>query len=399
MRVFLINSVCAFGSTGRIMAELSRMLHARGDAALLAFGRGEAYPDIPTLRIGTSLDCYAHVLNTRLTGVTGKGSKRATEQLIERIRAYSPDLIHLGNIHGYYINLERLIRFLKEYGKPVVWTLHDCWAFTGHCPHFTDVECDRWKTGCYDCPKRKLYPASWFFDRSKSTYFWKKQLFSGFEQLHFVAPSRWLKGCLQESFLQDYPVSVIENGINLSVFRPTPSDFKKRHGLEGKRIVLGVATPWDERKGLFDFIHLRKFLPDDWKIVMVALSEKQMQGLPEGILGLPRTESAQALAEIYSAADVYANPTYCDTFPTTNLEALACGTPVVTYKAGGSPEAVTEQTGFVVPMGDVRALAEAIQKAAETVQREDCAARGREFAREERFGAYLSLYDSLCGGK
>lgn len=399
MRVFLINSVCAFGSTGRIMAELSRMLHARGDEALLAFGRGEAYPDIPTLRIGTSLDCYAHVLNTRLTGVTGKGSKRATEQLIERIRAYSPDLIHLGNIHGYYINLERLIRFLKEYGKPVVWTLHDCWTFTGHCPHFTDVKCDRWKTGCYDCPKRKLYPASWFFDRSKSTYFWKKQLFSGFEQLHFVAPSRWLKECLQESFLQDYPVSVIENGINLSAFRPTPSDFKKRHGLEGKRIVLGVATPWDERKGLFDFIHLRRFLPDDWKIVMVALSEKQMQGLPEGILGIPRTESAQALAEVYSAADVYANPTYCDTFPTTNLEALACGTPVVTYKAGGSPEAVTEQTGFVVPMGDVQALAEAIQTAAETVQREDCAARGREFAREERFGTYLSLYDSLCGGK
>lgn len=398
MRVFFINSVCTSGSTGRIHMELARMLNARGDEAKLAFARGGAPADQPYYRIGGPLDVYAHALKARLFDASGTGSRAATKKLVAHMEAYKPDLVQLGNLHGYYLNLPLLFDYLKKSNIPVVWTLHDCWAFTGHCAHFTDVNCARWKQGCFACPKRGAYPQSLFFDRSKAVYQWKKAMFTSLNNLTLVAPSRWLDACLKESFLKDVPRCVIENGVNLDIFRPKASGFKERCGLAGKKIALGVATPWDRRKGLDDMIALSRRLPPEWTVVLVALTERQIKKLPPNMLGLPRTESAEALSDIYNAADVYVNPTYCDTFPTTNIEALACGAPVVTYAAGGSPEALTEKCGEAVPMGDIAALTAAVLGAPEKYSRQACAARGTAFSRGERFLPYLKLYDARVGG-
>ncbi len=396
MRVFYINSVCEQGSTGRIFKELARRVIARGGEAEIAFGRGASPAGLPFYRIGNRFSFYMHVLGTRLTDRQGMFSRVATADLIRRMRSYGPDIVHLGNLHGYYLNVPMLADYLKESGVPVVWTLHDCWSFTGHCSHFTDVGCDRWKTGCCNCVKRGVYPASWIFDRSRRMYAKKRDWFSKLPDLTLVAPSRWLGDCVAESFLADVPLRVLENGVDLAVFRPTDSDFRERHGLTGKRIALGVATPWDERKGLYDCVRLAGLLSPDWTVVLVALTEKQRRALPGHMLGLPRTDSVAELAEIYGAADVYVNPTYCDTFPTTNLEALACGTPVVTYRAGGSPEALDDSCGIVVPMGDVPALAEAVGRAA-LLLRADCVRRAEMFGKDARFLPYFKLYDELLG--
>lgn len=396
MRVFYINSVCEQGSTGRIFKELAHRVIARGGEAKIAFGRGASPVDLPFYRIGNRLSFYTHVLGTRLTDRQGTFSRAATAGLIRRMRAYRPDIVHLGNLHGYYLNVPMLTEYLKKTNTPVVWTLHDCWSFTGHCSHFTDVGCERWKTGCYSCPKRSVYPASWLFDRSKRTYEKKRDWFLRLPDLTLAAPSRWLGDCVQESFLAGVPLRVLQNGVDLAVFCPTDSDFRDRHGLTGKKIALGVATPWDERKGLYDCVRLAGLLGPDWTVVLVALTEKQRRALPADMLGLPRTDSAAELAKIYSAADVYINPTYCDTFPTTNLEALACGTPVVTYRAGGSPEALDDSCGIAVPMGDVTALAGAVERAAGFLPA-DCVRRAAAFDRDARFLPYLTLYDELLG--
>lgn len=397
MRVFFINSVCEAGSTGRIHMELARMLLARGDEAMLAFGRGGAPDDLPRYRIGSKLDVYLHVLKTRLFDASGTGSVRATKRLIAFMERWQPDLVQLGNVHGYYVNIPILFGYLMKKNIPVVWTLHDCWAFTGHCAHFTDVSCEKYKTGCFDCIKRGVYPGSLLLDRSKSVYNWKKALFSTMQNLTLVAPSEWLASCVRASFLKNLPVKVIENGIDLSVFRPAESDFRQTHNLKNQRIALGVATPWDVRKGLDDMIALSKRLPPDWTVVLVGLVPKQIKRLPENMLGLLRTNGAAELAQIYAAADVYVNPTYCDTFPTTNLEALASGTPVVTYQVGGSPEALNERCGTAVPLGDLDALKNAVLAAPERFNRTDCVKRAASFSRDERFCHYLELYDACLG--
>ncbi len=392
MRVLFVNSVCAAGSTGRIFASLCRLLKERGEEALLCYGRGSGYRDIHAERIGSDPEVFCHVCLNRLTDHHEIGSKHATRQLIRHIEAWNPDIVHLGNIHGYYLNIPLLMEHLKRIGVPILWTLHDCWSFTGHCSHFTDVGCERWITGCHHCPKRHIYPSSIFFDRSRQVFDIKKRLFSGVDRLTIVTPSEWLAGCVRRSFLNGYPVAVLPNGIDTGLFS---TDASSTFSHKGKRLALGVAVPWDKRKGFDDFIALRKLLPEDWTIALVGVTEKQRRMLPEGIVGVCRTENAKELAGLYAAADVYVNPTYCDTFPTTNLEALACGTPVVTYDVGGSPESITKETGRVVKMGDVAALAEKTVEAAETVRPEDCRERAMQYDQRDRFAAYLSLYESV----
>lgn len=356
MKYLFINSVAGFGSTGRIAADKCRELIRQGHQCVLAYGRDKANcDDIPTVAIGGKWDYRLHGLESRILDDQGFGSRRATRKFLEWTREYDPDVIWLHNIHGYYLNMPQLFAWLKTCGKPIFWTLHDCWTFTGHCAYFDFAGCDKWREGCHHCPQKKSYPASFLLDNSRKNWLKKRQLFQNIPNLTIITPSKWLAGLVKESFLGEYPVQVVYNTINEEIFRPTPGDFREKYGLAEKKIALGVASVWEARKGLRDFVTLAGLLPESWRIVLVGVSEAQKKQLPESILALPRTNSARELAEIYTAADVFVNPTYEENYPTVNLEARACGTRVVSYNAGGSGETLGAGDSLV-HKGDVSAL-------------------------------------------
>lgn len=355
MKVLMINSVCGIGSTGRICTDIADELTENGHECKIAFGRKaapERYQKY-AYRITSDGGVKINALKARLFDNEGFNAARATKKLISFIEEYNPDVIHLHNLHGYYLNVEVLFDYLKKADKKVVWTLHDCWAFTGHCAYFDYPACGKWKINCCGCSRLNDYPKA-IIDRSERNLAKKKEIFRGVKNLTVVTPSKWLAELVKQSFLGEYLIEVINNGIDTAVFCPTESNFKEKNGLSGKKIILGVANIWDARKGLGDFISLSKKISDDYRIVLVGLDEKQLGMLPENILGITRTSSAKELAEIYTAADVLFNPTYEDNYPTVNLEAQACGTPVVTYDTGGSGESVPKEN--VIAAGDVDAF-------------------------------------------
>lgn len=339
-----INSVCGKGSTGRIVLDIHNALIEQGHKSLVAYGREPAIGCENAIRIGTKKDIYAHGLYTRIFDKHGLGSQKATRQFIKNIETESPDIIHLHNIHGYYLNYEILFRFLKNFGKPVIWTFHDCWPFTGHCAYFTYAGCERWQKVCHDCPQKRSYPGSLVFDNSRKNFERKREAFTGVKDLTIITPSKWLAGLVKQSFLSEYETVVISNGIDTTVFRPVPSDFKSRHAIEDKFMILGVANVWDQRKGLKYFLELADILENDEIIVLVGLTKKQVESLPANIIGITRTNNIQELVEIYSAADVFVNPTLEETFGMTNLEAQACGTYVVTFDSGGTRETIIDSS-------------------------------------------------------
>ena len=392
MKVLQVNSVCGRGSTGRIAVALHDALRARGDQCLVAYGRGQHDPDVNAFRIGSSLSTGLHAGLSRLTDRQGFYSFAATRRLADRIDEFQPDVIHLHNIHGYYLNLPVLFGALERSTAPIVWTLHDCWAFTGHCAYFDFVGCDKWRSFCARCPQKHAYPASYVLDSSRRNFYDKRQLTGALPDLTLVTPSAWLAGLVTRSFLKEHPVKVIRNGVDQSVFRPTPSDFKTRHGIKGKFMVLGVASEWSPRKGLEDFIELRGRLSDDYVIVLVGVDAKTAGDLPRGVIAIEKTDSASDLAAIYAAADVFFNPTHEDNYPTTNLEAISCGTPVVTYDTGGSPESVSELSGVVVPEGDTFQATKAITGLCQRGSRPSALAWG-SFDNGVMTMAYLDLYD------
>ena len=362
MRVLQINSVCGVGSTGRIATDLYKVLEEQGHECLIAYGRGTAPEGINSYKIGTNLDNYLHVARTRLLDQHGYGSKKPTIELVKKIKEYNPDVIHLHNLHGYYLNLEVLFDYLEHSNKPVIWTLHDCWAFTGHCAYFDYIGCNKWKSECRNCPQKKTYPNSYGLDNSYQNFNQKKELFTRLNNLTIITPSQWLANLVKESFLNKYPIQVINNGIDLNVFKPTPSEFRKKYHLEEKKIILGVANVWDRRKGFDSFIKLSQKLDKNHQIVLVGVKEKQKNSLPSNITGIIRTNNIKELAEIYTAADVFVNPTLEDNFPTTNLEASACLTPVITFRTGGSPESLNNEHDYIVDKGDIVAVYEIIMQ-------------------------------------
>ncbi len=392
MKILQINSVCGIRGTGRICTDIADILTQNGHECKIAFGR-ETLPEQYkkyAVRIGNDLGIQLDALTSRLFDNAGLNSKRATRKFIKWVEEYDPDIIHLHNIHGYYINIELLFNYLKLSEKPVVWTLHDCWSFTGHCAYFDFVGCEKWLSGCSDCPQKHEYPASLFKDNSYNNFVRKKQIFSGLKNLTLITPSSWLAGCVKRSFLGEYPVKVVKNGIDLDVFKPTQSDFRQRFGLENKKIVLGVASVWDRRKGLSDFIELSKMLDDNYRIVLVGLNKEQILSLPENVIGLPRVLEAAELAEIYSAADIFANLSVEETMGLTTVEALACGTPVVVYDRTAVPEVVDEKSSIVVKAGDIGSLALAINNI--RVNNADCIKRASLFEKNERYKSIIDLY-------
>ncbi|MCA0150377.1 glycosyltransferase [Rossellomorea vietnamensis] len=397
MRVLQINSVCGIGSTGRIATDIHAVLKEQDYQSYIAYGRDTPMNCDKAIRIGTKLDNYLHVAKTRILDMHGFGSKKATKDFIERIKKINPDVIHLHNIHGYFINIEILFEYLKEANLPVVWTLHDCWAFTAHCAYFEYSGCDCWKLeGENKCIQKRSYPGSLLVNNSKNNFKRKKKAFTGVENLIIITPSEWLANLVKKSFLREYPVEVINNGIDLNVFKPTGSHFRKNNKLENKFIILGVASTWDKRKGLNYFIELSNSIKNDEVIVLVGLSEKQKDNLPKNIIGITRTNNVKELVEIYSSADVFVNPTIEDNFPTTNLEALASGTPVITFDTGGSAESLDEHCGFKVEKGNTNELLLKIKKIKENnkaAYKIPCVNRARNlYDKTDRFKEYVNLY-------
>ena len=359
MRVLFINSVCGIRSTGRICTDLAAEFEAEGNEVRIAYGREEVPEQFRkySVRIGSDLDTKLHGLRTRLLDEHGLGSCGATRRFLAWAEEYDPDLLWLHNIHGYYINYELLFDWIKRRPEMEVrWTLHDCWAFTGHCSHFTTVNCEQWKRHCSYCVQKMRYPASVLIDNSKQNFDRKRTAFCGVRNMTLITPSQWLADLVKQSFLKEYPVEVHYNTIDTSVFKPTPSDFRERYGLKDKKIALGVASVWNERKGLPDLLKLSELLDDKWRVVIVGLNQRQLAELPEKVIGIERTNSAEELAEIYTAADVFVNPTYEDNYPTVILEAEACGTRVVTYDTGGCREGVKRAASVVVSVGDIEAI-------------------------------------------
>lgn len=396
-RLLQINSTANWGSTGKIAEQIGEYAITHGWESYIAYGRYANKSKSKLIKIGSKIGMFCHLVESRLFDNHGLASRIATRRLIKEIKRINPDIIHLHNIHGYYINYKILFSYLNSITTPVVWTLHDCWTFTGHCAHFIDVECYKWKCGCENCPKRKDYPSA-YTDRSKRNYRIKEQLFTNKDNIFIAPASKWLSDFVGESYFKDKKRAVFHNGINIDIFKPSKCD------TTSKANIIGVSSVWSKAKGLEDFYKLREILDTcKYDITLVGLSQEQKDNLPEGINGILRTNSAEELAELYSNANVFINPTYADTFPTTNIEALACGTPVITYRIGGSPESITQETGFVVEQGDIDGIINAI-KEIETRGKEYYSETCRKYAEEhfdkdQCFAKYIDLYHELLNNQ
>lgn len=398
MKVLQINSFFSVGGPPRIVQGIYETLEANGHECVVAAGREKPYPGMKTIQIGTPLNKYWHLIMSRVFDAQGLSSMMATKRFVKQIEDYDPDVIHLHNLHGYYLNIEVLFGYLKSANKPVVWTLHDCWPFTGHCAYFDYIGCEKWKTACGECPQKSDYPVCNGVDGSRRNYLRKKEAFVGLDNLTIVTPSKWLGELVKESFLREYPIAVINNGIDLESFKPAESDFRKRYNITDKKIILGVAQVWGSRKGLRYFIELSSLLDDDFQIVLIGLTDKEKQFLPANIIGLSRTNSIQELIEIYTAADVFVNPTLEEVFGMTNVEALACGTPVITFDSGGSPECIDDSCGLVIKKTNAQALALAIKNLTNNMfSEDDCVNRAKLFENTTKYKEYLNLYSSVLG--
>lgn len=400
-KLLQINITANWGSHGKIAEGIGTLAIKNGWESYIAYGRWYNESKSQLYHIGNTTDEYIHGIASRIFDNHGLMSVGATKRLIDFVKKVNPDIIHLHNIHGYYLNYPLLFKYLSQCRKPVVWTLHDCWAFTGHCAHYMYAGCEKWKTECNNCPLLSNYPASILFDRSKKNYIQKKNAFLSVDNLTLVPVSKWLESELQQSFLKAKDIHLIQNGIDIQRFKPseqTNSIHTKYSIPKEEKVILGVASNW-YRKGLDDFIALRGILPNDYHIVLVGLSKRDKKKLPNTIIGIERTENIDELVALYSASNVFFNPTWEDNFPTTNLEAMACGTPVITYNTGGSPEAITPDTGLVVNRGDLQSAAIAIKHVCEIGKKHyECNCRSKivsEFAQGIMLNKYLELYHIL----
>ena len=400
MKVLQINSFFSVGGPPRIMNGIYDTLKENGIECKIAASREKFYAMEDSYQVCSDKNVKINALKARLFDNEGFNAKKDTQRLVEYIKQYDPDIIHLHNLHGYCINLEVLFGYLKSCQKPVVWTLHDCWAFTGHCAYFDVVGCKKWKEQCSSCSQTKEYPSSLFLDHCEKNYKEKKAAYSGIKNLTIVTPSKWLASFLSDSILKEHTVKVIHNGIDLQSFSYKKSDILEKNGLAGKKIVLGVAQNWVERKGLEDFIKLSTLLDDKYKVVLIGLTEEQKKALPKAVFGITRTENIEELQKWYSAAEVFVNFTYQDNFPTVNIEALACGTPVLTYKTGGSVEVICKGCGWVVEQGDIEGAKNTITSMKEkTKYITSCLDQSKKFDRKKRYLEYVDLYRSMLGTK
>lgn len=402
-----VNSVGNFGSTGRIAEEIGRTALAAGWRSVIAFGRNPRPSASELIRIGSDFGVLAHALRSRIFDDTGFGSRRATEKFIREAEKLAPDIVHLHNLHGYFLNIDVLFRWLARAGVPVVWTLHDCWSFTGRCAYFDFIGCSRWETGCYDCPQTRGYPASFLFDRSRKNWEQKRALFSSIKNLTLVPVSDWLAGLVKKSFLGDKNIVRIYNGVDTATFSPKPdaelAGVRARYGIGGRFMALGVASVWGARKGLSHYVELaQKIDPATTALVMVGVPAELKKTLPKNIIVIPRTESIAELAALYAAADVSLNFSYEETFGMTTAEALACGTPGIVFRKTASPELISPETGVVVAadaLDETLSAIEKIRSRGKSAFAAACRFRAQKlFDKKSQDARYIELYAEKMGG-
>ena len=394
MKVLFVNLVYGVGSTGKIIADIMNLLKKYGNDVKALYGTGSVSENKDAVKISGDFGYYFHNLMSRFTDHAGLYSWRATRKLIREIQDFRPDIIHLHTLHGFYVNYEMLFRFLKKANIPVVWTLHDCWTFTGHCTHFSQAKCMQWQTECRDCILLHRYPQCYFKGDVRRNYLRKKSAFTGVKNLVITTPSQWLANQVRQSFLQNYPILVIPNGIDRTIFHTRSSNLREKYHLEDKKIILGVANAWNARKGLNDLLLLADRLGSTYQVVLIGLTERQLPDIPSNVLGLLRTANQTELAQWYTAADVFVNPTYEETFGLTTVEAQACGTPVIVYETDGCPETIASGNGLLVTQGDMQALENAVRDVAD----------GRWYANPQKiaqfdknsvYQKYIKLYNNI----
>ncbi|MDD3414998.1 MAG: glycosyltransferase [Lachnospiraceae bacterium] len=399
MKVVQINCTILAGSTGRIAYDLSEVIVEKGNECAFVCGyRNKQIKSDEVIyleKLPADVADRKNMLISRITGRMGYRNKRETQKAIKWIEAQNPDVIHLHNIHGDWIHLETLFNYLANARIPVIWTLHDCWAFTGRCSHFEQIGCSKWKKECFDCRNKKVYPITYLLDESKKMYADKKNWFTSVDKMVLVTPSNWLANYVKQSYLSKYEVITIHNGVDTSAFLPH-KEVQQNIKQKEKRVILGVCSSWSKTKGLDDFIKLDELIDHEkYKIVMVGLKRNQITELPKTIEGLERTNSVEELALLYSNAYVFFNPTYQDNFPTVNIEALSCGTPVITYDTGGSPESINEEVGIVLRQGDIQGVYNSLSKV-ENICHEECRKHAiKLFDKYQRYGDYIELYEKV----
>ncbi len=392
-----INSECGFGSTGKIAVAISKELNKENIENYIFYSGNHKSDYRQGIMIAGKASIRVHQLLSRIFGNQGFHSYYVTKRMVRKIREMEPDAILLHNLHGYYLHIGVLFRFLKKYGRPVYWTFHDCWPFTGHCAHFLVEKCTKWQDGCYKCTQKKKYPYSWFFDRSRSLYKRKKDLFTALDDLTVITPSEWLADIAGKSYFKKYPITVINNGINLDVFKPTYGNVKEKYGMDNRTVILGVSSVWNYYKGLDVFCEIFQRLDTSkYQIVLVGTDDSVDTMLPEGIISIHRTYDQTELAALYTCADVFVNPTREENYPTVNMEAIACGTPVVTFNTGGCGEIATDGCGAVVYSNTVDEL---LDKIYEVLRNKDdyvkaCKTRAKDFDEKICFSKYVKEINS-----
>ena len=390
MKVVQINAVSGTGSTGKIVLSISEILSKHNIENYIFYSSKKSNYALSTKYIG-DFSIKINALKSRLLGNWGFNTRSATKRLINELKRIEPDIVHLHNLHAHNVNLSLLFDYFKQKNTKIFWTFHDCWAFTGYCTHFQMVDCNKWQDYCNSCILKKKY--SWFFDKSKFLYNKKKQLFSDLN-LTIITPSIWMANLVKKSFLSNYTIKVINNGVDLNIFKPTNSDIREKYNIKNKYVILGVAFEWNDNKGLDVFIELSKKLSKKYEIILVGVSDKLKKKLPDRIIGISKTNSQVELAQFYSMADVFVNPTREDTFPTVNIESIACGTPVVSFKTGGSPEILDNTCGIVVEKNDTLELERAVKYICinKPFSVQKCVTRAKSFNKDEKFLMYLKLY-------
>lgn len=372
------------GSNGSIARDIGSIALSKGWKSYIAYGRRHIPCDSELIRIGNDFDVKLHGLLTRLFDLHGLGSILATKRFLRKVDRIKPDIIHLHNIHGYFLNYNILFKYLIKHQIPVVWTFHDCWPFTGHCGYFEKYGCTKWKSECKSCPGYKDYPRSAFFDLSRFQYALKKQLFTSLDTIHVTTVSAWLKGLTEQSYFSKYPIHVVYDGIDTESFVYRNSDLRTLYHIEDKIVLMSAAANWTAQKGWNDYIELSKILPDDCIIMLLGVTDEQSKNLPSNIIPVARVEGKDKLAEYYSMADILLNLSYQETFGMTTAEAMSCGTPGISYNRTACPELITSETGIVVEAGDMDAIIAAIK----TIQ-----SNGKDFYREACRQRVLDNFD------
>lgn len=385
-KLLQINVTANVASSGRLCEDIGDVAIAHGWDSYIAFGRDYRPSNSNLIKIGNKFDLYAHVAKSMLFDRHNFGSYYATKKFIDEIDKIGPDIIQLHNIHGYFLNLEILLSYVAEKDIPVVWSLHDCWSMTGHCAHFALVNCDKWKTGCYQCPNLSDYPKSLGWDSSRKNYADKKRLIEAIPRLSIISGSEWIASIARESYFKNRDINVIADGIDTEIYSPKSNglELRKKHGLQGKFVIMASGTAWPEYKGISDFAKLRAILPESYEIILVGLTPTDIEKLPEGLIGIPRTKSPQELAQYYSMADCVMSLSRLESFGLTPVEGFACGTPAIVYDNCALPELITEDTGFIVSPGDIASL---------KVKVEMLSARGKEHYSDKCRSVALQKYD------